>query len=417
MADCNYHLKRRVFQFFIKNYQLIMPKKLFSLEANIWKHFIILLTGRRNFIPILSIYYLSLPNTYAQEIGFYTASGYVFSLLFQIPAGVLGDKLWNKTTIVISKIFLLLSSVMYVIWDKFWYFLIWSTFMSLWMDAFSTWNTSAFLYDTLSSLKKEDSFKKISSSIRWWVSLFSIFFIISLPFFTNISMVFPFKIAIIIDVIGLIIAFSLYPVKWKTREEEKISLVNIRNTLKQSKWSWLFSIMLFSSIIGAFLLTDASFRWPYLQSLWYPLIYIWFVMGLSRFVWFIVWKYASRIEDFISFKKLMFLETFLFSLYYISASFIDNPYLVWIIFSLVIGYQWWRSDIYTDHIIKLIPWKKYKSTILSIKGQIVWIIQVIVMTTIWFIMNTSYKLWFLVLWVSLFIILINIYIFLLREKK
>jgi hypothetical protein len=230
-------------------------------------------------------------------------------------------------------------------------------------------------------------------------------------------MVFPFKIAIIIDVIGLIIAFSLYPVKWKTREEEKISLVNIRNTLKQSKWSWLFSIMLFSSIIGAFLLTDASFRWPYLQSLWYPLIYIWFVMGLSRFVWFIVWKYASRIEDFISFKKLMFLETFLFSLYYISASFIDNPYLVWIIFSLVIGYQWWRSDIYTDHIIKLIPWKKYKSTILSIKGQIVWIIQVIVMTTIWFIMNTSYKLWFLVLWVSLFIILINIYIFLLREKK
>jgi hypothetical protein len=50
-----------------------MFKKLFSLEANIWKHFIILFTARRNFIPILSIYYLSLPNTKAQEIGFYTA--------------------------------------------------------------------------------------------------------------------------------------------------------------------------------------------------------------------------------------------------------------------------------------------------------------------------------------------------------
>lgn len=393
-----------------------MLKKLFSLEANIWKHFIILFTGRRNFVPILSIYYLSLPNTHAQEIGFYTAVWYAFSLIFQIPAGVLWDKLWNKTTIIISKILLLLSSIMYVIWDNFWYFLIWSTLMSLWADAFSTGNTSAFLHDTLTNLKKEDTFKKVSSTIRWWVSFISIFFIIALPFFTSISLNFPFKIGVFIDIIGLITAFSLYPARWNAEYYEKISFLNVKNTIKESKWTGLFSIILFSSIISSFLMTDGSFRGPYLQSLGYPVIYIWFVMGLSRLVRFVVGKYASKIEDFISFKKLMILETFIFSLYYIFASFIDNPYFVWLIFSLIIGYQWWRSDIYTDHIIKLIPWKKYKSTILSIKWQIIWIIQIILMTIIAFVMNASYKLWFLVMGISLFVLLMLVYVFLLREK-
>ncbi len=392
-----------------------MLKKLFSLEANIWKHFIILFSDRRNFIPILSIYYLSLPDTKAQEIGFYTAVWTAFSLIFQIPAGILWDKLWNKTTIIISKILLLLSSIIYVVWDNFWYFVIGSTLMSLWSDAFSTGNTSAFLHDTLTNLKKEDKFKKISSTLSWRVSFLSIFFLIALPFFTSISLNFPFKIGVIIDIIGLIVAISLYPARWNSKEQEKISFQNIKNTIKESKWTGLFPIILFSSIISSFLLTDGSFRTIYLQSLGYPVIYIGFVMWLSRLVRFVIWKYASRIEDFISFKKLMFLETFFFSLYYISASFIDNPYLVWIIFSLVIGYLWGRSDIYTDHIINRIPWKKYKATILSIKGQIGGIIRIILLTVIGFVMNISYKLWFLIMGISLFVLLMLVYVFLLRK--
>lgn len=390
-------------------------EKFRGLEANIWKYFIVLFTARRNFIPILSIYYLSLPNTQAQEIWFYTAVWYAFSLLFQIPAWIIWDKLWNRTTIIISKICLLLSSVMYVVWDNFYYFVVWSTLMSLWADAFSTWNNSAFLHDTLTNLNKEHKFKKISSSIKGRVSFLSIFFIVSLPFLTTISLVLPFKIWLLIDVVWLFIAFSLFPARWHSEKHEAITFKNLKNTIKESKWSWLFSVILFSSIIWSFLMVDSSFRWPYLKSLWYPIIYIWFVMGLSRFVRFLVWKYAHRIEDFIPFKKLMILETFLFSFYYITASYIDNPYIVWVLFSLVIWYFWWRSDIYTDHIINLIPWKKYKSTILSIKWQISWIIQIILMVLIWFVMNISYKQWFLVMWISLFIFLILIYIFFIRN--
>ncbi len=390
--------------------------KLKWLESNIWKYFIILFTGRRNFIPILSIYYLSLPDTKAQEIGFYTAAGYAISLIFQIPAGIIGDRLGNRTTIVIAKICLLLSSMMFVIGYNFWFFLMGSLLMSLGMDAFSTGNTSAFLHDTLTNLKIEDKFKKISSSIRGWVSFLSIFFIVALPFFTEISLKFPFKIGLAIDILWLIVAFTLFPARGNAEKHEKITFSNLKATLKEAKWSGLLSIMVFSAIIAAFLMVDGSFRSPYLTSLGYPIIYIGFVMGLSRLVWFLVGRYAHKIENILPFKKLILAEVFLFSLYYMSASFISNPYLVWIIFSLVTGYFWWRSEIYTDHIINLIPGKKYKSTILSIKWQIGGIIQVIMMVTIGIIMNDSYKLWFFIMGITLFVSLMTTYLFFIRKN-
>ncbi len=393
-----------------------MFKKIFIwLEANIWKHFVILLTARRNFIPILSIYYLSLPNTTAQEIWFYTWVWYFFSLIFQMPAWIIGDRLWNKTTIIISKILLLASSIIYLVWDNFWYFVLWASLMNLWADAFSTGNTAAFLHDTLIELKKENSFKKLSSSIKWNVSFVSIFFIVALPFFTTISLDFPFKIALIIDIIWLIVALSLFPARWHSHKHEKITLNILKSTLKESKGSWLIPVIVFSAIVWAFLVVDSSFRSPYLQSIWYPVIYIWFVMWLSRFVWFLVWKYAHKIEKILAFKKLMLIETFIFWFYYMLVSFIDNPYIVWIFFSIIVWYFWWRSEIYTDNIINLIPWKKYKSTILSIKWQISCIIQIILMFLIGLLMTKSYKLWFFVMWVSLFVMLIFVYLFFIRK--
>lgn len=394
-----------------------MNFKLFWIESNIWKHFVILFTSRRNFIPILSIYYLSLPNTQAQEIWFYMTAWYIVSLIFQIPAWIIWDRFWNKTTIIISKILLILWSLMFVVWDSFVYFLFWAMFQALWADAFTTWNTSAFLHDTLTQLKRENEFKKISSQMKWWVSFLSIFFIITLPFFTQISLNFPFKIALWIDIIWFIISFLLYPVKWNSHTYEKINLKNLSETLKLSKWSWLFSIIIFSAITYAFLQVDSSFRTPYLESLGYPIIYIWFVMWWSRFVRFLVWHYAHKIENIISLNKLMFLEIFIFSLYYIWAYFITNPYVLWILFSITIWYYWWRSEIYTDHIINLIPWKKYKSTILSIKWFISSIAQIILMIWVWFIMNISYKLWFLVMWITLFIVLNLIYFIFMKIKK
>jgi hypothetical protein len=107
-----------------------------------------------------------------------------------------------------------------------------------------------------------------------------------------------------------------------------MTISEVKQTIKQSKNSLLFPIIFFSSILVAFLYVDGSFRSPYLEELGYPIAWIGMVMGISRLVWFVVSRYAHKIEEYIPFKKLIVYEIFFFTLYYITASFLTNPYLV-----------------------------------------------------------------------------------------
>ena len=58
-----------------------------ELQANIWKFFILIVSNRRNYIPILALYFLSLPNTTAQQIGIYTGIGWFAGFILEIPSG------------------------------------------------------------------------------------------------------------------------------------------------------------------------------------------------------------------------------------------------------------------------------------------------------------------------------------------
>ena len=389
----------------------MIKKLLYWLESNFWKYFVILLTSRRNYIPILSIYYLTLQNTKAFEIWIYTSAWYLGSLLFWIPMSYLADNIWHKKIIVLSKIFILISTLLIIVWDNFYYFLASSVFMSIW---FTEWILSSFFHDVLTNLKKEKEYKKIASGYKAYVSLVSVFIIIWLPFLTEINIKLPFIITLFLDLIWLIVSIILITPKKETKLEEKPR--NIFAIFKENKWNWLYPVIIFSSIIAWFLSADQAFRWPYLESLGYPVIYIWFVMWLSRFVWFIIWKYIHLLEKYISFKKMLFYEIFIFSGYYILSYFIKNPYIVWGIFSLVIGYVWWRSEIYNDYFFENIEDKKYKSTILSFKNLLKDLIQIVLWVSIWFVMNYSFKIWFLTLWIILLVSLSITYSFI-RDKE
>jgi MFS family permease len=391
-----------------------MIKNMFySLESNFWKYFIILLTSRRNYIPILSIYYLTIPNSQAFEIWFYSSAWFLGSLIFGIPISYLADNIGHKKIIILWRFLLFLSTLLFVIWNNFYYFFVWSLFMWLWsLD----WIISSFFHDTLTNLKREKEYKKIASTYKAYVSLISVFIIIWLPFLTDINIKLPFVVTLFLDFIGLIASIMIISSKRETKiNKEKTR--KIFDILKENKWNWVYPIIIFSAVIAWFLSADQAFRWPYLESLWYPVIYIWFVMWLSRFVWFIVWKYIHLLEKYISFKKMLFIEIFIFSWYYILSYFIDNPYIVWLVFSLVIGYVWGRSEIYNDYFFENIEDKKYKSTVLSFKNFLKDAIQIILWISIWFIMNYSYKIWFLTLWIIIFIILITTYWFIEKNLK
>lgn len=390
-----------------------------NIQSNIKKYFYYLLTQRRNFDPIISIYFLSLPNTTANQIWLYTWFGFLFSFLFQIPSSYFADNFWHKKTLILSKIFLICSTSLYIIWsffnNSFVFFVFASIFASLWF-AFTEWVWTAFFHETLMSLWKDKDFSKIYWKLKWNVSLASIILILLFPFSTNISMIFPFYMALVIDIIWIFIAFTLVNPKWKQVKIAKENQKSIKKLILEMKHLWLYSFSIFTWAIVWLNIASTSFRNVYLQDLWYPVIFIWFVMWLSRFFWFIFWHYAHYLQKIMTMKQFFILDMLVFVGWFFLAVILDNPYIVWLLFSIVVWYLWWRGPVVQHYL--LTNYKidnNYKASILSINWQFSSIFQIIWSFWIGYIMSQSFKLGFFVFWVTLFFILITSYYFIYKR--
>lgn len=386
-----------------------------NLESNKAKIFFQIFSERRNFIPLLSVYFLTIPNTHANMLGIFTWIWFIAWFLFEIPSSYLADTFWYKKTLILAKLSLLLSTISFILWsyigNAFFMFILWSIFMSL---AFSlnSWTISAFFYDTLTELKQEKDFTKIFWKIKANVSLLSVIFIILLPFFTKISILVPFYIALFIDILWFINTFFLVSPK-KEKVLEKIEKSSIFKIIKDSYDIWFLPFAVFFwAISWIWVIWSNAFRVPYLEDLWYPIVLIWFVMWISRVVWFIVWHYIHYLEKFLNIKKFLIFEILINCGLWFLIIIFDNPYLVWFIISIMIWYFWWRQSLVENIIFKnYVKNKNYKATILSIKSQINLLFSLVTSFWITYFIWISYKLWFSILLIFLSIVLIISFLF------
>jgi len=87
-------------------------------------------------MPILSIYFLTLPNATAQQIGLYMGVGWAVGFLLEIPSGYFSDKFGHKKTLILAKFFLLFSTLFFVFGKSVPYFILGSSFLALSFAAF-----------------------------------------------------------------------------------------------------------------------------------------------------------------------------------------------------------------------------------------------------------------------------------------
>ena len=146
------------------------------LESNIWKFFIFNLTQRRHYVAILSIFFLTLPDTTAKQIGIYSLAGYLASFILEIPSGYLSDRIGHKKILVLSKILLLFSILSFIYATSLIYFIIGSVLFAS-SAAFESGTTSAFMHNTFIELKREKEYVKIMSKISANASLVAAFLI------------------------------------------------------------------------------------------------------------------------------------------------------------------------------------------------------------------------------------------------
>ncbi len=379
-----------------------------SLKYNLWKFFIYNLSHRRNFITILSIYFLTLPNTTAQQIGIYTAAASVTSFLFEIPTGYLADRFGHKHTLILAKLFMILSLFSFIYAHSLTFFVVGSVLMSLGFACYSG-TDAAFFHNLLISFRRGKDYTQLMSKLSANISLLSAGLIVLLPFFTKISIVLPFKISLVFDFIGLVAILLIKSPQQKfPRAEQSISI--FWQGIRASAGKGFYPAAIFAGAIGGFFIGSTPFRDVYLTSLGYPLVFIGFVMGLSRLIWFVVGHNAHILQEKIGVRNILLFDLFFFPLLLMSVALFSNPYLVGLLFSIGVGYFWGRSSIITHTFLtSFIRKKEYKATILSVKNQIKSFFEIVVAFGIAFVMTKSYKLGYLILGVILFLILLFSY--------
>lgn len=381
-----------------------------ELKSNIWKYFLIILTNRRNYIPILAIYFLTLPNATAQQIGLYIGIGWLAGFLLEIPSGYISDKFGHKKTLILAKFFMLISTLFFIFGNSLPYFILGSSFIALGF-AFTSGTGGAFLHNTLVGLKREKDYGDTDGKIRAKASLVSVGMILLLPLLTKIALVLPIKIYLIFDVVGILTVFSLYSPKIKYSAEDEEG-EKIWSQLKRFKGTGFYVTSLFVGFIGGFIMALSPFKEPFVESLGFPIIFIGSIMAFSRVVWFIV-GHNLKILKKIKLKKLLFYEIFFFSGLLILSSQLRNPYFIGLIFATMIGYYHGRSSLIGEHYLNnFLINKRYKATMLSIKQQIGKLFEAGIVLSMGFIMAISFSLGFLVAGICMLVVLVSMYPFL-----
>ncbi|MCF7799027.1 MFS transporter [Candidatus Woesearchaeota archaeon] len=386
-----------------------------NLKSNIWKFFLLILTNRRNYIPVLSIYFLTLPNATANQIGLYTGIGWLMGFLFEIPSGYFSDNFGHKKTLILAKIFMLASTLCFIFGTKLIHFIFGSSFIALGF-AFTSGTAGALLHNTLIGLKRDKEYASISGKNRAKASLVSAGMILLLPLLTKVSLLTPIKIYLIFDVLGILTAISLITPKMKYSAED-LEGEKIWSQLKRFKGTGFYISSIFVGLIGGFVMGMAPYKELFAISLGFPIVFVGSIMALSRIIWFVV-GHNLHILKKIPIKKLFLCEIFFFSATIILASQIKNPYIASFLLASIAGYYFGRSAIISEYFLdNFVINKRYKATMSSIKAQIGKLFESGIVFAMGFLMAISYKLGFLVWGISMLVVLLAIYPFLKKVLK
>ena len=380
-----------------------------QLQSNIWKYFVYSFSQRRNFYPILSIFFLTLPDATTKQIGIWSGIGFIASFFFEIPSSYFADRFGHKKTLVMAKVLMTISTGSFVFANSWIWFIIGSALLSISL-AFASGTDSAFIHNTMVESRREHEYTKLKSKLSANVSLLSTIPIILLPFFTAVSIRLPLQIWLVVDIIGLIIAFSFVSPRIRFEaEEDKVSVWKIA---KQLYGTGFYPFSIFIGIIGGYIVAVSNFNNVYLQSIGYPVVLLGFVMGVSRFVWFLIGHNIHKIEEKFGMHAMLVFEMIFFPLMISLIIIFKNPYFVAAIICIMIGYYWGRCPMMDGYTLKhFVVNKKYKATLISLQSQIEGIFQAIFAFCFGYLMAISFKLGYSAGLLAMLIVMVISYIY------
>ena len=388
-----------------------------SLQSNIWKYAILLVTNKRMFVAILSAYYLTIPDVTVQSIGIIMLFGSLAGFFFEIPSGYFSDKMGHKQALVLSRVFVLFSTTFFLFANNLFLLILGSAFLAI-SHAFLSGTGSAFMHETLSGLGRDDEYTKIMGKVSSVGYAVPIILIMLVPFLVNISFKLPFVIGLIIDAVGLVVALSFVVPKVSQKQIEEINTKNFRQVIAEGLDLHFFRHAIFGAIMGGLLFSIGAFRAPYQILLGIPVIYFGVFHSIGRVGASLLLAYSGKLKQRLTIISFYRFEIVLFALLLLSLAFVSNPWIIVIVFLVINAFQWGLGQVRNGFILEIIKKNQFKATLLSTKSQLATLIGGMTSLGLGLIIeNTSYQTAYLYLAIVFLAILIPLYLYIAKSTQ
>jgi len=387
------------------------------LQGNIWKYTLLLIANKRIFVAILGAYYLTIPDVNAAGVGIILLAGSLAGFVFEIPSGYVSDKIGHKQALVISRIVILLSTILFLVANNIIFLILAGIALSTGI-AFHSGTGSALMHETLRGLQREKDYASVMGKISSIGFAVPIVFMVLVPFLVSISFKLPFAIALIVDLVGLFAAISLVTPPVPQEEIKEIGVTNFRQVLREGYHLNFFTFALFSGIVGGVLFGVGGFRAPYQTFLEIPVIWYGVFFGIGRAFASLMLAYSGRIRAITTIYSFYKFQLILYTFFILILATISTWWIVVIAFIIINAFQWGLSKVDNSYMMDIISPSKFKATLLSTHVQIEHIVAAVASFGVGFVIErVSYQSGFLYLGIGFFVILMLLYLYILGQRK
>lgn len=388
-----------------------------KLHSNIWKYTLFLIANKRIFVAILGAYYLTIPDVTPESIGIILLVASLAGFIFEIPSGYVSDKIGHKTALVLSRLFMLASTLFFLFASNLGFLILGGVLMSM-ANAFHSGTGSAFMHETLQGLKRENEYARVIGKISSIGFAVPIVFMVLTPFLVSISFKAPFLLALAVDIVGISAAALLTVPPVSQEEIDEIRLTKFRQVIKEGFRLNFFSFALFSGVISGALFSVSAFRAPYQLFLEVPVIWYGVFFGAGRVLASLMLAYSGKIREKTTLFSFYRFQLILYTILILALGFVSIWQIVVATFIVINAFQWGLSRVGNSYLIDIIKTSKFKATLLSTHSQIKLVIAAAASFGVGFAAERlSYQFGFLYLGLIFAAILLPLYLYIINKHQ
>lgn len=273
--------------------------------------------------------------------------------VFEIPTGIIADRIGRKSSIILAFAFQLMGEVEFIFATNYILFVV-STILAGIGFSFYSGCYEAMMFDSLKIDSRENEMQKVAGLNAGYKQLATVIGSLAGAFLAADlamkSFIFTIVLTAISVAIALMVSFFMKEPKIRSDQETKNSIVIFKEGVKLLRMnSSLRRIILLSILATPFVNYLLNFYQPYFLMSDVPAVWLGLALSIASLMGFLAVRYAYMMERLFGVRYGLLISTILPGIFYLFMSFIVSPWLAVILFILSFSVMNIQSPIFADY--------------------------------------------------------------------